>query len=82
MGMLLSRKRRGACEALTWDEAGSAYRCGVLSDPDRWLPGLGAPLKGWAQALARRWIAAGAGCDSDLLADPPSQGAAADRTPA
>jgi hypothetical protein len=80
MGMLLSRKRAGACRALTWHEAESSYRCGVLSDPDRWLPGLGAPLKGWAQALARRWIAAGVGCDSDLLADPPAQDQPADRT--
>ena len=82
MGMLLSGKRLGACRALTWHEAESTYRCGVLSDPDRWLPGLGAPLKGWTQALARRWIAAGVGCDSDLLAGPPALGKAADGTPA
>ena len=49
------------------------YACGVLDDPGRWLPGLPSVL---ARRLARRWIAAGRGCDCDLepapaTAEPP-----------
>jgi len=55
---------------LIWDEPGAAYRCGVLAEPGRWLPALPAP---WAQALARRWIAAGRGCDSDLQPTAPER---------
>ena len=37
--------------------------CGVVDEPDRWLPWLPAAL---ARRLALRWIAAADGCDSDL----------------
>jgi hypothetical protein len=57
LGMWLSRRRHGACAALQWDEGGARYRCGALSRGGRL----------W-QALARRWIAAGKGCDSTLQA--------------
>ena len=67
LGQWLSRRRRGACVALTWREPGQRYACGVLDDPGRWLPLL---PPGWARALARRWIAAGRGCDSDFEAAP------------
>lgn len=63
LGMLLSRRRRGACKALQWHEGGGHYRCGVLMAPRRWLPWL--PAR-WAQGLTRRWIAAGRGCDAEL----------------
>jgi hypothetical protein len=53
LGALISLRRRGACKALRWDEG--RYRCGAA----RW-PGL-------LGALARRWIAAGRGCDSDAV---------------
>jgi hypothetical protein len=53
IGMLVSRKRSGACSALQWDAAGRRYRCGVAQHRF--------PL---IAALARRWIAAGSGCDS------------------
>jgi len=63
---VISRKRSGACDALRWDAAQALYRCGALSDPDgvlgarwRWA----APL---LRRLARRWIAAGVGCDASL----------------
>jgi hypothetical protein len=56
LGMLVSRRRQGACAALQWQAAENRYRCGLLAEPRPWLPA----------ALARRWIAAGAGCDSDL----------------
>jgi Fe-S-cluster-containing hydrogenase component 2 len=64
VGMLISRKRRGACTALRWDEVGARYRCGLLTAPEsfirpRWL------ARGVVR-WARRMIAAGQGCDSDL----------------
>ena len=66
IGIVVSRRRRGACRALRWDGLGNRYRCGMVSEPaavlgldPRW------PL-GWLAALARRWIAAGSGCDAQL----------------
>ena len=75
LGQVLSRRRTGACAALTWSESGSRYSCGVLDEPRRWLPVL--PVR-WAQSLARRWIAAGRGCDSDFEAGPTAGSTAAD----
>jgi hypothetical protein len=63
LGMLLSRRRHGACAALRWDDLQARYLCDALDRPQRWLPWL--PAK-WARALALRWIAAARGCDSDL----------------
>jgi hypothetical protein len=66
LGQLLSRKRRGACDALRWDASGALYRCGALVD----APALLGPGWRWAapllSRLARRWIAAGVGCDASL----------------
>ncbi|MET0520022.1 MAG: hypothetical protein ABW005_14455 [Burkholderiaceae bacterium] len=77
VGMLVSRRRHGACKALQWSDEEQRYRCGMLVAP---LQVLGLGLRGRgpvAQALARwlarrsrRWIAAGQGCDSDLEAQP------------
>lgn len=66
LGMLVSRRRRGACRALRWSEGEGCYRCGLLAAPRRFLPwGLrwAAPVLG---RLARRWIAAGIGCDATI----------------
>lgn len=54
LGVILSRRFRGACAAVRWD--GARYVCGALMNK----PG---GLRGW---LVRRWIAAGAGCDCSL----------------
>ena len=59
LGMLVSRRRRGACVALRWSDAQQRYLCGMLSDP------------GGVAALARRSIAAGVGCDAQLRAQLP-----------
>jgi hypothetical protein len=61
LGVLLSRRRRGPCRALQWDEAQARYRCGALADA---APGT------WREKLARRWIAAGVGCDCTLQRAP------------
>jgi hypothetical protein len=68
LGQWLSRRRRGTCAALAWDGAESRYRCAALADAGHWLR----PLpEAWARRLARRWIAAGRGCDSDFEACAP-----------
>ena len=64
IGMLFSGKTRGACSVLRWDAPQHRYVCGLLTEPEsfvrpRWLAGA-------AARLARRMVAAGVGCDSDL----------------
>jgi hypothetical protein len=68
VGMLISRRRHGSCEALLWNAAERRYRCGVASEPHRFI----APrwLAGLAARLALRMIAAGRGCDCDLATHP------------
>lgn len=73
LGVVLSGRRTGACDALRWDAALARYRCGAIEAPPavtltlpkglRWL----APAFALAvRRLGPRWIAAGAGCDSSL----------------
>jgi hypothetical protein len=67
-GVLVSRRRLGRCAALTWNEAGGLYRCGLIEQPRQHLPrGLR-----WAAPLLARWarraISAGAGCDCSYVA--------------
>ncbi|HEX5785538.1 MAG TPA: hypothetical protein VFY35_12465 [Burkholderiaceae bacterium] len=73
LGMLLSRKRLGACTALRWDGANHLYRCGALTQPRSVLP----PGFRWCAPLllrlAHRWIAAGVGCDASLEVATPSR---------
>ena len=74
LGVVLSGHRHGACKALRWSEASAIYRCGAISEPtDVLKQALPKPLHGLAPVvapvlgrLARRWIAAGVGCDSTL----------------
>jgi hypothetical protein len=74
LGMLLSRRRHGACMAVRWDASARQYRCGALTDATgvlqqalprglRWLAPAGRVL---LTRLGRRWIAAGQGCDCTL----------------
>jgi hypothetical protein len=69
-GVLLTRSRRGPCAVLRWDAASALYRCGLLQDDHPEAAGLGTPVgsalgTAW-RAIARRWIAAGRGCDCSL----------------
>nr|WP_314899650.1 hypothetical protein [uncultured Deefgea sp.] len=61
----ISRKRQGRCDALQWDDAQTRYVCGMIAQPDAFLavnwPWLNRLVARWA----RRWIAAGVGCDSN-----------------
>lgn len=77
LGMVVSRRRTGACAALRWSDEDHRYRCAMVSDPGS--------VTGWTHpwavrvlsAWARRWIASGAGCDASLqvqsTAQPPRQ---------
>jgi hypothetical protein len=74
LGVLLSGRRSGACSALRWQAAKLQYRCGAITQAQEVLrarlpafahpavPLLGAMLA----RLARRWVAAGVGCDCDV----------------
>ena len=70
VGMLVSRRRHGACAALVWRHEAQRYRCGMIEEPAAHLP---VPLR-WAAPvaarLARRFVAAGIGCDSTVEAEP------------
>lgn len=73
LGMLVSRRRQGACAALRWSDAQQRYLCGMLADPGD-VTGWRRPWAvRWMRALAGRWIAAGVGCDAaPLLAQVPA----------
>jgi hypothetical protein len=60
LGALTSLRLRGPCRRLRWDDAVQRYRCGLLAP----VPPGRRPA--WLQALLRRWIAAGQGCDARL----------------
>jgi len=73
VGVLVSRRRHGACKALQWSAALKQYRCGMLEAPLAQL-GLarfpsGRPrrlLERGLRAWCRRMIAAGIGCDAEI----------------
>ncbi|XDF34689.1 hypothetical protein RBH89_21125 [Paracidovorax avenae] len=69
LGMVVSRRRSGPCAALRWIPAGmpgspGRYVCGMVADPAA-VTGWRRPWAlRWIARLARRWIAAGQGCDA------------------
>lgn len=76
LGVVLSGKRQGACAALRWLPQERQYRCGAVMAPKevlqhalpRPLQAMARPLATVLAPLARRWIAAGQGCDSTVQA--------------
>mgnify|MGYP003597837311 CR=1 FL=1 len=58
IGIIVSRRRKGACSALRWDAAAQHYRCGLMD-------------KAVLRPMVRRWIAAGSGCDAQIDVRPP-----------
>jgi hypothetical protein len=77
VGVLVSRRFKGACAALRWSDAGRRYNCGLLGDAD-WAGGAALAASGmrgllrrvW-RAWARRVIASGIGCDAGLEVERP-----------
>src|ERR1700712_782013 len=70
IGVLVTGRRTGACAALLWNEDGALYRCGMVSDPLTVMPRLPRVLAPLVRRLARRWISAASGCDSNLVVEP------------
>lgn len=74
LGVVLSRRRRGACVAVRWHADVQQYRCGALSAAAEVLQkALPWPLRRLAPwlapglvRLAKRWIAVDQGCDSNV----------------
>lgn len=64
LSRLLLGHRRGACPALTWDDAARRYVCGMVTQPARHLRWLPWRWNAFAGRRCARWIAAGRGCDS------------------
>ena len=66
LGIVLSGRRTGACAALRWDATQTRYLCGAISHSADVL----GPRWRWAAPVlgrwARRWVAAGIGCDAAL----------------
>ena len=81
LGALLSGRRRGACDALRWADGEQVYRCGAISAPQavlneampRWLQPIAYVLSPVLARLAKRWVAAGQGCDSTLEVARPTE---------
>ena len=78
VGMVLSRRRHGSCVALRWEQDDMRYRCAAVSAPASVMP----PGTRWLAPvfarLARRWIAAGSGCDAMLTAANATSGGTTD----
>ena len=68
LGRVAFRKSRGPCPALVWRPEDRRHVCGLATAPKTHLPRLPGPLIPLFIRLARRWIAAGIGCDSDVSA--------------
>jgi len=60
VGMLVTRRRRGACALLRWRAEQGRYVCALL-EPRPHVPWWRRP----GRALLRRWLAIDRGCDSD-----------------
>lgn len=70
VGMLVSRKRRGACVALVWLQATpispARYQCGLMLRAAGAAPRPTIGRRLWL-AWVRRLISAGSGCDASLV---------------
>lgn len=73
VGVLVSRRTKGACKALVWSDSAGRYRCGLLGQDDG--AGAGGRLGRAGRWLWRRWvrrvIAAGIGCDAGFEVNRP-----------
>lgn len=66
LGMVVSRRRTGPCVALRWSDSHQRYQCAMVADPDSVTGWRNPWVLGVLASLARRWIAAGTGCDAHL----------------
>ncbi len=66
VGIVISRRRHGACDALRWSDGESRYICGMVTDPAEVLEPRWRWVTSLLRRLSRRWISAGTGCDARL----------------
>jgi len=69
VALLFLWQRTGRCQALLWDELQQIYRCGMLTQPARFLVWLPLRWQKWFAQRVRRWIAAGVACDSSAAVE-------------
>jgi hypothetical protein len=89
LALLLRGRQVGGCRWLRWQPVPAHYRCAALAEPQavlqalwpRWARGLAHACAPLLRQLARRWIAAGSGCDCTLQvrAQEKAQGERTDR---
>ncbi len=70
IGIVVSRRTRGACAALVWVDDARMYRCGLIDRPAAFLPGSLRRCAPSVARIARRYVSAGSGCDCDVEASP------------
>ena len=63
LGVLVSRRTHGRCDALGWSEPDGRYRCRLVSEPEAHLPAVLQRVAPLVARVARRSISAGTGCD-------------------
>lgn len=68
-GAIVSRRLRGACAALIWNDDQGAYRCGLIEQPANFLPKALRRAAPWVAHWAHRFVAAGRGCDSSVTVE-------------
>lgn len=74
LGVLLTGRRQGACDAVMWSDTQHRYQCGMVLQPRTVLQKRYPRLPRWALSAshtvltrwARRWISAGSGCDASV----------------
>ena len=59
----------GPCRALLWQESDSRYACGMVVATGRFAPWLPRLLRAWASRFFAQRIAAGRGCDADIVVE-------------
>ncbi len=64
VGMLVSRRRRGRCSALVWQDDAARYVCGLITEPARFSRAQSPIVNRLVRAAAARFIASGIGCDA------------------
>ena len=77
MGVVVTGRRPGSCQALRWDGHAHRYLCGAITEPVAVLHAGRLPLPNFAvkllarglPKLACRWVSVGTGCDCDLNDD-------------
>ncbi len=70
VGIVVSRRLTGPCQALEWHPTDKHYRCAMAENPQVHLPWLPTRAVPWARRMVLRWIAAAKGCDSTLEVPP------------